>query len=112
MNTSLSHNQSPHVVFKLHKLIFQNANVGAGPITVTMNREKVVDFTNPIYSFEAVSVRLKPPGPPDDLQVGILKTVKYTKTLSVTAFWLGQFSITPRAYSNDFYRPQTKFGAK
>lgn len=65
--------------FELHKLIFQNANVGAGPITVTMNREKAVDFTNPIYSFEAVSVRLRPPGPPDDLQVGTLQTVAVHK---------------------------------
>ena len=47
----------------------QNAHIGAGPITVTQNRMKAVDFTLPIYSFEAVGVRYRPPGPSDDLQV-------------------------------------------
>ena len=46
----------------------QKVDVGAGPITVTQGREEAVDFTLPIYSFEAVGVRNKPAGS-DDLQV-------------------------------------------
>ncbi len=50
-------------------VLFQKAELGAGPITMTLMRERAVDFTYPIYSFEAVSVRNKPPGPPSDDEV-------------------------------------------